>query len=246
MRRILSVLVPAFLWLGACASAPDSGVKRSDTQKSEAGGAAPDANKEKEEAAAKHAQLERDLALADKRLEKTKLEMQHFEESSRDALARAEQEVDLSTMALKQFTDFEMKIKLDRSQHRLQMTKDGLEEAKEEMAQLEMMYKEQDLADKTREIVLRRGKRRVERAEAGLAIEMRDQEQLATQTLPLEEKRLKMDLESKQKALAQTRRTTEEALADKKIALMSCEFDVTKIKSEIEKTEKSEKTKKTP
>ena len=172
--------------------------------------------------------------------------MQHFEESSRDALARAEQEVDLSTMALKQFTDFEMKIKLDRSQHRLQMTKDGLEEAKEEMAQLEMMYKEQDLADKTREIVLRRGKRRVERAEAGLAIEMRDQEQLATQTLPLEEKRLKMDLESKQKALAQTRRTTEEALADKKIALMSCEFDVTKIKSEIEKTEKSEKTKKTP
>src|SRR5262245_2335693 len=220
MIRPSLLAVPLFLWLGACSSAPPAAGK----------GEGP-----RDEASNKKAQMERDFSLATKRLEKARLELKNLEETNKDAIARAEAEASIATAAVKNFTETESKIRVERAQLRLQMSKDNLDEAKEELGQLELMYKEQDLADKTREIVLLRGKRRVERAEVGLSIDKRDIEQLTTQALPLEEQKLRLDMEGKVKGLAQTRRQAEEGVLEKRIAVMSAEFDVAKLAGEMEK-----------
>jgi len=110
------------------------------------------------------------------------------------------------------------------------------EEAKEELEQLEMMYKNQDLADMTKEIVIRRGKRRVERATQRLALQEREHQRLEQNTLPLERTKLAGEVEEKTRDLERARRTSESSLLDRRIALMSAESDVVRIETELAAT----------
>ncbi|MSR45996.1 MAG: hypothetical protein EXS13_02845 [Planctomycetes bacterium] len=77
----------------------------------------------------------------------------------------------------------------------------ALAENEEELVQLELMYAEQDLADKTRELVLARTRRRLEQSRAELALAI---DQLALQAAvahPAEQATLDAAVEAKQRAV---------------------------------------------
>ena len=61
--------------------------------------------------------------------------------------------------------------RVSRAELGFQFAQDGAKEAEQELQQLEMMYQEDEFADKTKEIVLERGRRRLERSKRSLAIE---------------------------------------------------------------------------
>ena len=113
----------------------------------------------------------------------------------------------------------------------LQVSADNLLETAEELKQLEMMYKEQDLADKTREIVLRRNHRRVEREKEELALAEHDLVKLEQHTLPRERARLALAVDEKTRALETAQRTAEIALLGKQLALEEARAALAKLVS---------------
>lgn len=209
----------------ACAGAPHA----SD-------GAGPAAASGDATAAAEKAEdLERQVQLARMRLEKARLELANQSLASQDAIRHAEADAELARLSLSNFEERESKLKLDKARLELQRAEDSLDESKEELAQLEMMYQEHDIADRTKEIVLRRGKRRVERSEAALALERREMDQLERQVLPIERQKLVLEVDTKERALAAARRAATEAALEREIAIAGATAELRKLEKELQK-----------
>jgi hypothetical protein len=123
------------------------------------------------------ARLERQLHIATERAGVARAQEQAQGAASALAVARVESELKDLTDQLAQLEQFDMPARVAKAKLGLSVSRDQLAEQEEELAQLEMMYKDADLADKTREIVLQRGKRRVKSAKERLECEARIREQ---------------------------------------------------------------------
>jgi hypothetical protein len=88
-----------------------------------------------------------------------------------------------------------------------------------------MMYEKEDLADKTREIVLQRGKRRADRAQEELAIAERDAQALETRTIPRDRSKLAFEAEAKARELEGTARENEATMLEKRMAVDAAEAE---------------------
>lgn len=193
--------------------------------------------KEESPAAAKKAQDDKKRALetAKMKLEIAKSAQKSDEIEHEAAIVRAKSEREISEREMKQFLEVDMPRRLDESRLRLQETKDGVQDAKEELSQLEDMYKDGDLGDKTREIVLQRGKRRVERSLKWLALQEIDAQSLENVRLPIEKTRVLMALKEKTDALAKAERDAARSKIEKAIAVKDAEAEVAKQEAELAK-----------
>ena len=131
-----------------------------------------------------------ELALAELELEKAQLE-------SEQGLAKAELALKLATGKLveaqatlaafnergKVIDHGERKLAVDRTSGRA-------EDAAAELAELEAMYAEEEFAEKTKELVITRGRRNLEHAQRGVAIGEGKFEKLQRDELPAEEREL--------------------------------------------------------
>lgn len=172
------------------------------------------------------ASADRDLATARDKLAIARLQVDLAEKRTETGRLRKERELELARSELAQFEESDAPTRLAKSKLDLARRRDAVTEQKEELAQLEMMYEQQDLADKTREIVLQRGKRRVERAEADLAIGERETATLEGKVLPRERAKLALEIDVKARELEEMKRDAESTLLDKRMALRSAEADV--------------------
>jgi hypothetical protein len=225
--RVSSPFLPLVLFaaaplFGGCASTPPESKPPAPAPASD-------------DTSSKAADLERQMRVARMRLEKSKLDTANQQLTNEDTIHRAEVDLALAKEGLTQFEDRDSKTRLEKGRLNLKRMEDALDESKEELAQLEMMYQEQDLADKTREIVLRRGKRRVERTEAALAIEKQELEQLERQVLPLERKKLAMDVDGKARALEAARRAAKDSAFEREIAATTAAQELEKLELELDK-----------
>ena len=91
---------------------------------------------------------------------------------------------------------------------------------------------EQELADKTREIVLNRGKRRVDRARERLDLQTRELEALKLHTLPQERDKLALEVDGKKRQIDRLRREGETAALANDITVMSAEAEIDGIQAE--------------
>jgi len=155
-----------------------------------------------------------------------------LELASRDGdQAQEKGELELAQAELRQFDEMDAPDRLARERLALTRTRDALAEEEEELAQLEMTYAEVDLADKTREIVLRRNHRRVEREKEELALAERELVKLEQHTLPRERARLALAVDEKTHALETAQRTAEIALLGKQLALEEARAALAKLVS---------------
>lgn len=219
------------------ASADASGSEKKNTTKEDKA----KAEKEKADRAIKRAKLMRDLQIAREEVAKVQASMQDQEASSKENLEKAASERELVARRLREFEEKHVPVRLDRSRLDLQGTRDYVKESEEELAQLEMMYAEADLADKTREIVIERAKRRLERARRSLDIQTRDSENLERATIPVEREDLRLQLMQKDQALEQARRQAAADARAKRIELMRAQSEVERILAEQEQLEREEK-----
>jgi len=215
-------LLAAAVLTGGCSSSPPAATDAPAT-----------AGKEKE-TAQKRAGLERDLALAREKIAKAKRDLADQEASGSASLAKAKGDLDVVQGRLKTFDEKEAPNKLAKARLDLQMARDQNDDAKEELEQLELMYKDQDLADKTREIVIRRTKRQLARTEDHLKLQEDDLKILEERTIPQDREKIALELADKQRALVLAQRASEASLHEKRIALMAAEADVARIERELE------------
>jgi len=192
--------------------------------------------KEKKEArdkALKIAALEREYPIAKEKLENARREMADGAADAQAAMAKLQKELLLAKTKLETYEKREMPSKTAKGQLDLQGTKDFLDNNKEELEQLELMYKEQDLADKTREIVIRRAKRDLERSQQRLALQQEDLGILLERTLPQEREKLTLDVEEKQREIGKAERAAQKAAGAQKVAVMAAESDIKRIEAEM-------------
>ena len=191
---------------------------------------------DKKEEAAKKKKLEeatRALEIAKMKLEVAKMAQKSEEIELEIALAKARTEKEIAERHLRQFSDVDLPRRQEEGRLKLLQGQDNLQDAKEELAQLEDMYKDGDLADKTREIVLQRGKRRVERTVKWLALQEIELRSLETFHLPVEKEKLTLALKDKADALAKAERDAAKKRAEQGIQLKEAENAVVKQEGEV-------------
>jgi hypothetical protein len=195
--------------------------------RSAAGEAAPAAD-----AARRAAALDRKVGLQTERVEAAKAALASEEIAGRDAVAIAQAELEIARAELSRFDSTGAAVKLDGARLDLARAQDAHRESEEELQQLEMMYAEQDLADKTREIVLSRGRRSLERAAKALDISLRELAALESMGLPQERAKLALEADRKARELERARRAAVDALREKRIALLQAEGELLDARAE--------------
>ncbi len=150
------------------------------------------------------------------------------------AVAQAERDQRVAAEDVRHFDEVEQARRLAESELELRGSADGLLETREELAQLEMMYKDSDLGDATAEIVLSRTRRRLQRAEDGHHLREQRAAELATITLPRERERLALELAAKTVALENSKRAAEQGRMQRDQALRDFEFDARKQVRELD------------
>lgn len=99
---------------------------------------------------------------------------------------RVEREAKESAERLKHFTDVEMKLQLQELDLNRTWSEDYIADQKEELDQIEKMYKSEELTNATRDIVLKRAQRNLERTKTRHDIFMRRYERIRNHDLPLQ------------------------------------------------------------
>jgi hypothetical protein len=183
--------------------------------------------------ALKRAALERELPIAREKLIKAQKDLSDQDLDAQGAAVKLQKDLGLAKIKLETFEKREMPAKIAKAQLDLQNSRDGLDNSQEELEQLEIMYKEQDLADKTREIVIRRAKRDLERARQRLGLQEAEATLLTERTLPQDREKLALDVEEKEREIARAERAAQKATLEKRIALMAAESDIKRIEAEM-------------
>ena len=217
---VLTVLLAAAASTCGCSATPPT------ASKDAAGG------KEKE-TTNKRAGLERDLAVARERIARAERDLADQNLTGAESLAKAKGELDMAQGRMKTFDEKEAPNKLAKARLDLQGARDNQEDSKEELEQLELMYKDQDLADKTREIVIRRSQRQLARAGERLKLQEDDLKILEDRTLPQDREKISFEIADKQRTLGLAQRTHESALHDKRIALMAAQAEGARLEREL-------------
>jgi hypothetical protein len=243
MRRthLLSSCV-AFLLAACAATAPEP--------EAQAPGAPPpksaDADKaEQQKKAEEKKQREKELAQKRRELEYAKVSVQtagidrQVRSMSVDtAVARAQLELDKHKRELDLFLTQhkpremeERRIGLDHQIYRA-------EEAKEELAELEAMYKEDEFARSTKELVVKRGRRQMEMADRSLAVGKKEFELFERHTLTERERDLKQKVKDAEQELEKARLEHQKAQLEMGVQQRQADDRVGDLQRDIEELER--------
>ncbi len=184
--------------------------------------------------ARKLAKLDRDVDLARAKLHRAQMARRQAATQNEVALAKAQRELELQQQRFATFGERSVPNRISWAQLRLTRAEDGLKETREELAQLEAVYAEEEFADGTKEIVLDRGRRRLERSKRDVELRREDYAILTEKTIPAETVDQELKLEQKVQALAKARREAEASELDKKIGLHGAENGVAKLEDDIQ------------
>ncbi len=184
--------------------------------------------------ARKMAKLERSQNVAAEKLTKARMSEAHAATDKETARAKAEHELSLEAARMQKYREREVPNRIAWAELRLQQARDRVKDSEDELHQLELMYSEEDFADQTKEIVLDRSRRRLERSHRDLELRHVDHAILTEQTIPLELVEREQKLRQKELTLEKTRRDAEASGLDKRIGLMNAEAEVVRVGVDIE------------
>ncbi|MFY9342267.1 MAG: hypothetical protein WAT39_07250 [Planctomycetota bacterium] len=155
------------------------------------------------------------------------------------ALKKTATELEQAQKTLKLFLDEvkpreveEKKINLDQSTY-------YAEHQKDELGELEAMYQADEFAAKTKELVLKRGRRSLEMAERSLAIARRENAQFLGVTLPDRERELRQKVTDAELERRKAETEAEKAKIEFAQAIKKAQFRLADLQEEIADLEKS-------
>jgi len=238
-RSLLAV--PVLLAFSACAS-----TKGDKATEAPSGGGKPAADKSEaaEEEADKLRKKERELDYAKMELEIAKLGSAADEREADTAVKDATTKLEVAKKDQDNFLNLDKPQQVASSQLSLDRAQQSMEESRQELAELEAMYKQEDFAELTKELVLSRGRKRLEFAQRGYEIAKKGQEELMGHDLPKKEKELAQAVEKAEKALSEAQAKKDRGALETKLKLTRAEHKIDDLAREVEKMKKksAEKT----
>ena len=157
---------------------------------------------------------------------------------SRVSGLRLGRDLELAEAALVQFRDVESVRRTQEARLEVLKAQDQIQDAREELEQLEKLYQGNELADATKEIVLRRGRSSLERAAAEVAIKELQLKTLKEDLLPLELGKLQLDVDRKKDEAARAALAAQIASMQKGAALGRAKVEVQKAEDALSEAEK--------
>lgn len=200
----------------------------------EAENAKPDA----EDTATKIKSAERKIALAAMKLEQAQLEAESGLIAAQASVRQSGEELAIAQGKLHQYREFDSKRGIKESRLSLRGSKDRAEEAAEELIQIDLMYKDQDLDDRTAEFVINRGRRNAERAASRIQLEELSLTALVEHEVPREIRQHELTVSQKQIAVETAQRSLHSQHLKNRIAIASAESEITGIQEEIDRLRK--------
>ena len=222
--------------LGSCAST----VETSESAPTGSAAEAADKGKDEEAQEKKVAGLEHKLEVARIQLDLAVLAGARGELDQTRKVTHAQEEVDMAAAALENFMQHGKPGKLGRAKLSLETTKEMAAEAAEELLQLEIMYKDQDLEEMTSEFVLNRGRRRADRAAKRIEFQALDFAALTAHELPLQQQKLTLALTRAEESLEAANADTAKTELSRRLKLIQAEMAVQKASDDLEEAKSEE------
>ncbi|MCZ6598856.1 MAG: hypothetical protein O7B99_14555 [Planctomycetota bacterium] len=179
-----------------------------------------------------------DLAQAERDFVGKGEERRLAEEADQAGLARAEMDADWAARTLAGYLEKEKGFKLEEVRLSRQSMQHRLDDARDELQQLEKMYREDELVDATEEIVLKRARRSM--ASSMARTRLREQQidhELALAEV-MKQERLELDAAQKASALERQRRSVAVKEASREAAAIRARYDLDNQRSKLEALER--------
>ena len=129
-------------------------------------------------------------------------------------------------------------MRIEESEHRLQGTRDNIQDQEEELAQLQKMYKADDVTEETEEIVLKRAERQLARSKKSFGYQTTRAKRAIEVDLPREEENLVLDLRKETNDLDRLKATSEIALRLARLELEKARMNVGRQEENLAKLER--------
>jgi hypothetical protein len=194
-------------------------------------------------AADKLRKKERELGYARMELEIAKLSSAADERESDVAVEDAKRKLEVATKDRDNFMNMEKPTQLAGNQLSLDRSKQSMEESKQELVELEAMYKQEDFAELTKELVISRGRKRLEFSQRGFELAQKAQQELVGHDLPKKEMEANQAVEKAEKALREVQAKKDRGAIEIKLKLMRAEHKIDDLEREIEKMKKKSEKK---
>jgi len=220
---IALLALPVTLLFASCASSPESHEAQESTAEADDGDDSAQDKIAKAQSDVDDAKLE--LKIAQAEIDSSLRKAHEGVVSAEHAAKNASAELDHFMKSERALTLAKLQLDLDRGTWRL-------ESEKQELAELEAMYKKDDVATLTKELVLQRGQKGVEFAQRDLDNEQREAGMTRDFELPKKQRDLEVEKHEQDMALA-------EAKADEIKTMDENELKLRKAKTEVADAEKA-------
>ena len=164
-------------------------------------------------------------AMADLEYQAAQEQLSMMEETIPMDLAAAERNKDYFDQDYTRYLDLEVPMSRKLAQQNLQQVENYLAYEKEELKQLEKMYKADDLTEETEEIILKRQRDQVSRIEFMLERARQTYEQTTAVMLPREEHQVQINEKISELRLRNARQQLPRALAQQRLAVQKMTRD---------------------
>ncbi len=171
------------------------------------------------------ADLEKDRHMTELSIKQAEDELPLIEKVTPLDLASAERSKKLADEDLKKFRDEDRALMEKMAHYQVKSSANYLDYAKEELKQLEKMYRSKDLTEETEEIILKRQRNYVEQAEFYLKMAETDRDEVLKYLLPRREQMLVENGVKLALALERIRATAPLALSQKRLALDKMKYE---------------------
>jgi len=248
MKPTLRLSLPLLLLSAACVSAPPSAkpAAESEAAKVEEAQAGAPAKADDSEGKAKAKELENkrfELECKRSELKIERMERESGARSAREAVEDAEFKRGNAASSLENFLSVEKPHQLGQFELQLDRAGQRLKEEQEELNELLAMYKNEDFADLTKELVVNRAKAAIAFAERDLALDKQEIENKKAHDLAWKQKGLEQDLVDAERALRAAKEAEERGKLKAQLDARKAEREIDQLEKEIAEAEKKADTK---
>lgn len=230
--------IPALLVAGACQATSESHGSTAAAPAHASGEKPDDAD-----AADKMTKATREVEYAKMELEISKMSTAAEGRDADNAVLEATQRLDAVTKDRDNFINRDKPAKIADKQLDIDRAAWRMEESKQELDELESMYKKEDFASLTKELVIQRSRKNLEFAQRGLELAKKGQEELLSHELPKKELELNQAVEKAQKLLQEASAKKEKCAAECKLKSLRAENHVDEQQKALDKQKAKDKPK---
>ncbi|MHC4415276.1 MAG: efflux RND transporter periplasmic adaptor subunit [Planctomycetota bacterium] len=180
-------------------------------------------------------QVEFDLRQAQEKLANTEEEERIEAEATEAGLTRAGKEAEWAARKLEGYREKERALTVEEIRLRNQSSQHNIEDQRDELEQLEKMYREDELVDATEEIVLKRSRRRLASSIAWANLREQQNEYTLLHTEAIKQEGLELDAAQKSAALDRQHRSAAIKRTTRQASVERARFDFEKQAANLER-----------